>query len=77
MGSKLNRKILADLAATEPFTFKAIIDTIQYTTGITKPIPEYDAELEEWDFDHDDDEDNVEDEYDSDYEEWKRLGEAE
>ena len=74
VGVNLNRKVLADLCATEPFAFKAIVDTVQQASGIEPSKAVYDADLEEWDFDEE--EDMEADEYDSDYEEWKAMGEA-
>ena len=32
----LNRKVLAELAANEPFAFKAVVDVVEYQCGSTK-----------------------------------------
>ena len=33
---QMNRKVLADLAANEPFTFKAVVDVVNQTAGTFK-----------------------------------------
>lgn len=33
---QLNRKVLSELAANEPFAFKSVLDVVEYRTGITK-----------------------------------------
>jgi ribosomal protein L20 len=32
----MNRKVLADLAANEPFAFKAVVDVVNQTAGTFK-----------------------------------------
>jgi len=36
VGILLNRKVLADLAANEPFSFKAVVDVVKMNTGEQK-----------------------------------------
>ncbi|CAB9512899.1 protein L20 [Seminavis robusta] len=52
---QLNRKILADLAANEPFAFKAIVDVVQESTGVKKEHAKY-SHQDGWEFDDDQDE---------------------
>jgi hypothetical protein len=47
---QLNRKVLSELAAHEPFAFKAIIDVVQESTGIRKEPAKYSHE-DGWEFD--------------------------
>ncbi|GMF34540.1 unnamed protein product [Phytophthora lilii] len=37
-GIELNRKVLADIAATEPFSFKSVLEVVKHMEGITKAL---------------------------------------
>jgi large subunit ribosomal protein L20 len=63
----LNRKVLAELAANEPFAFKAVVDVLQESTGVYKEPAVYTPQ-DGWEFDDHDDEDEYY--YDPDKAEW-------
>jgi large subunit ribosomal protein L20 len=67
---RLDRKVLANLAATEPFAFKSVVDVVQEATGVYKEPATYDPEDESWDFE---DHGPTADDYyfDEETEEWK------
>jgi hypothetical protein len=48
---QLNRKVLSDLAANEPFAFKAIVDVVQESTGVRKEPAKYSHD-DGWEFDN-------------------------
>jgi len=53
-GVRLNRKILAELAAAEPMSFRAVIEVVQESTGIYKEAARYSHENGGgWDFEGD------------------------
>lgn len=64
----LNRKTLSELAATEPFAFKSVVDVVQESTGVHKEHAIYSHE-DGWEFD-DDGEDPDDYDYDFELEEW-------
>lgn len=37
-GIELNRKVLADLAATEPFSFKSVLEIVKHFKPVVSPI---------------------------------------
>jgi large subunit ribosomal protein L20 len=37
-GIELNRKVLADMAATEPFSFKSVLEVVKHMEGVTKAL---------------------------------------
>ena len=49
-GIRLNRKILSELAMYEPYSFKAVIDVLEETTGVYQIPAQYTPE-HGWDFD--------------------------
>ena len=69
-GIRLNRKILAELAAQEPLSFKAVVDVVQEATGVYKEHAMYSPD-EGWDFDDETGGEVVDDYYyDPDTSEW-------
>ena len=37
-GIELNRKVLADMAATEPFSFKSVLEVVKHMKNVTKAL---------------------------------------
>lgn len=37
-GIELNRKVLADMAATEPFSFKSVLEVVKHMEVVTKAL---------------------------------------
>uniref|UniRef100_M4BHZ2 50S ribosomal protein L20 n=1 Tax=Hyaloperonospora arabidopsidis (strain Emoy2) TaxID=559515 RepID=M4BHZ2_HYAAE len=37
-GIELNRKVLADMAATEPFSFKSVLEVVKHMEGVTRAL---------------------------------------
>lgn len=64
---RLNRKVLADLSANEPFAFKAVVDVVQESTGVYKEPAVYTPE-DGWEFDDVDEGDDYY--YDQETSEW-------
>lgn len=65
---QLNRKVLSELAAQEPFAFKSVVDVVQQASGVHKQPASYSKE-HGWDFEELGD---LEDDfyYDSETSEW-------
>jgi len=58
----LNRRMLAEIAANEPFAFKSIVDVVQCQTGTMK-VPRYEYDDEEYLCSPESDEDKEDGEY--------------